>query len=74
LTGGWKIQHNEEIHNLYCSSYIIRMIKWTMEWVGHVAHMGEMRSAYILVRKREGNTPFGKPRRRWEDNIKMEFR
>jgi hypothetical protein len=48
--------HNEELHNLYYSPYIIRMIKSRrMRWVGHVVHMGEMRNAYkILVGKPDG--------------------
>jgi hypothetical protein len=43
-----------------------------VRWAGHVARMGEMRSAYsVLVEKHEGKRPLGKPRPRWEDNIKM---
>jgi hypothetical protein len=43
-----------------------------MKWAGHVARMGEKRNAYrILVGKPEGKRPLGRPRRRWEDNIKM---
>jgi hypothetical protein len=46
-----------------------------MRWAGHVACMGEMRNAYkILLGKPEGQRPLGKPRRRWEDNIKMDRR
>jgi hypothetical protein len=45
-----------------------------MNWTGHVTHMGKMRNVYkILVGKPERNRPFGRPRRRWEDNIKMDF-
>jgi len=45
-----------------------------MRWVGHVAHMGEGRGMYrVLVRKPEGKRPLGRPRRRWEDNIKMDL-
>ena len=45
-----------------------------MRWAGHVAHMGDRRSAYkVLVGKPEGKKPLGRPRRRCEDNIKMSF-
>jgi hypothetical protein len=52
---------------------IVRMIKARrMRWAGHVAHMGEVRGAYnILVGRPEGRRPLERPRRRWEDNIKM---
>jgi hypothetical protein len=44
-----------------------------MGWVGYVARMGEKRNAYrIFVGKPEGKGPLGRPRRRWEDNIKMD--
>jgi hypothetical protein len=44
-------------------------------WAGHVARIGEKRDAYkILVGKPEGKRPLGRPRRRWEDNIKMDLR
>jgi hypothetical protein len=61
---------------MYSSPSIIRMIKSRrMIWVGYVARMGEKRNAYkILVRKPEGKRPLGKPRCRWEDNIKMNLR
>jgi hypothetical protein len=46
-----------------------------MRWAGHVAGMGDMRNAYnIFVVKSERNTPFGRPRRRWDNNIKMDLR
>jgi len=45
-----------------------------MRWVGHVACMGEGRDMYrVLVGKHEGKRPLGRPRRRWEDNIKMDL-
>jgi hypothetical protein len=44
-----------------------------MRWEGHAAHMGEMRNVYkILVGKPEGRRQFGRPRHRWEDNIRMD--
>jgi hypothetical protein len=46
-----------------------------MRWAGHVARTGATRTAYrILVGKQEGKRPLGRPRRRWEDNIKMDLR
>jgi hypothetical protein len=46
-----------------------------LRWAGHVAHMGEVRGAYnILVGKSEGRRPLGRPRHRWEDNIKTDLR
>jgi hypothetical protein len=68
--------HNEELHGLYSSPSIVRVIKARkMGWAGHVARMGEVRGAYnILVRRPEGRRPLGRPRRRWEDNIKMDLR
>jgi hypothetical protein len=76
VIGGWRKLHNEEIHNLYCSSSIIRIIKSKRtRWEGHVARMGEKRIAYrILVGKPEGKRPLKRPRRRWEDNIRMDLR
>jgi hypothetical protein len=45
-----------------------------MRWAGHVARMGVVRGAYILVGWPEGRRPLGRPRRRWDDNIKMDLR
>jgi hypothetical protein len=76
LTGVWRKLHNEELHGLYSSPSIVRVIKARrMRWVGHVARMGEVRVAYnILVGRPEGRRPLGRPRRRWENNIKMDLR
>jgi hypothetical protein len=75
VAGGWKKLHNEELHGLYSAPSIIRVIKARkMRWVGHVARMGKVRGAYnTLVGKPEGRRPLGNPRRRREDNIKMDF-
>jgi hypothetical protein len=75
VTGGCRKLHNEELHNLYSSPSIIRIIKSKrMRWAGHVARMGEKWNVYrLLVRKPEGKRPLGRPRRRWIDNIKMDL-
>jgi hypothetical protein len=66
----------EELRDLYSSPSIIKVIKARRtRWAGHVAHMGEVRGAYsILVGRPEGRRPLGRPRRRWEDNIKLDLR
>jgi hypothetical protein len=75
-SGEWKKLHNEELHDLYSSPSIIRIMKARrMRWAGHVARMGEKRNAYgLVVGKPEGRRPLGRPRRRWLDNsIRMDL-
>jgi hypothetical protein len=74
--GPWRNLHNDEIYSLYSSPNVGRVInsRW-MRWAGHVACMGEGRGVYrVLVEKPEGVRPLGRPRRKWEDNIKMHLR
>jgi hypothetical protein len=74
VKGGRRKLHNEELHDLYSSPTIIRIIKLRMRWVGHVGRMGEKRHTYrLLVGKPEGKRPLGRPRRRRVDNIRMDL-
>ena len=73
VTGELKKLHNKELSDLYSLPNIVRVVKSRrMRWAGHVARMGEGRGVHrVLVGKPEGKRPLGRPRRRWEDNIKM---
>jgi hypothetical protein len=66
VTGGWRKLHNDEIHNLYSSRSVIRIINSRrMRWARHEARMGNKKNLYrILVQKLEGKRPVGRPRRR----------
>jgi hypothetical protein len=73
VTREWRKLHNEELNDLYPSPSIVWVIKSRrMKWAGHVARMGEGRCVYrVLVGKPEEKRPLWRPRRRWQDNIKM---
>jgi hypothetical protein len=75
VTGEWRKLHNEELHDLYSSPSIIRIIKGRrVRWAWHLARMGEKRNAYwLLVGKPEGKRPLGRPRCRWADHTKTDL-
>jgi hypothetical protein len=74
--GSWRKLHNDELHDVYRSPNIVRVIKSRrLRWAEHVARMGAGRGVYrVLVGRPEGKRPVGRPRRRWEDDIKMNLR
>jgi hypothetical protein len=74
--GEWRRLHSEELHSLYYSPNIVRVIAYRrLRWAGHVARMEEYGSAFkILTGKPTGKRALGMPRRRWEDNIKMDLK
>ena len=65
---------NEELRDLYFLPNIVRVVKSRgMRWAGHVGRMGEGRDVHrVLVGKPNEKRPLGRPRRRWEDNIKID--
>jgi hypothetical protein len=75
VRGEWRKLHHEELNDMYSSPNVIRMIKGrSIKWAGHVARMGERRGVYrVLVGKPESKRPLGRPKRRWDDNIKMDL-
>jgi hypothetical protein len=75
VTGEWRKLH-EELNDPYSLPNIVRVVKLRrMRWAGYVARMGEERGVHrVLVGKPEGKRPLGRPRRGWEDNIKMDLR
>jgi hypothetical protein len=72
----WRKLHNDQLYSLYSSSNIVRTIKsMRMRRAGHVAHRGEGRGVYgVLVGRPKGKRTLGRPRCRWEDNIKLDLR
>ena len=76
VTAEWRTVHNKELHALYSSPSVMRVMKSrTLRWAEHVACMGVRSGEYrVLVGKPERKRPLVKPRRRWENNIKMDLR
>jgi len=76
VTGEWRKLHNEDLRDLYSLPNIVRVVKSRrMRWAGHVASMGDGRVVHrVLVGKHAGERPLGRPRHRWDDNIKMDLR
>jgi hypothetical protein len=77
MIGGWRKQNNEELHYLYSSPCIIRMINSRRtRWTGHIARMGRrgMHIGFWWERKKERKRPLERPRRMWKDNIEMDLR
>ena len=69
--GEWRRLHNEELHSLYRSPNIVRVVKYkSLRWILHVARMEE--SSPFLTGKQMGNRSQGRHMRRWEDNIRID--
>jgi hypothetical protein len=75
VTGDWRKLHSEELHNLYSSPDIRQIKSRRTKWAGDVARTGEDTKLYkVLVVKPEGKIPLGRPRRKWEEGIRMDLR
>ena len=76
ITGEWRKLHKADLHALYSSSNTIRSLKSRrLRWAGHVARMVQFKNEYrVLLGKPESKRSLGRPRCRWEDNIKMDLR
>jgi hypothetical protein len=74
VIGEWRKMHNKELNDLYSLPHIVRVVKSIRtRWAGYVMHMGVDRVVHrVLMEKPEGKRPLGRPRHRWEDNIKMD--
>jgi hypothetical protein len=75
VTREWSKLHNEELSDLYSLPNIVPVVKSRrMRWAEHVVRLGEGTGVHrVLVGKSEGKRPLGRPRRRWEDNIKTDI-
>jgi hypothetical protein len=75
FTEEWRKLHNEELSELYSLPNTVRLVKSRrMRLAGHVARVGEERGVHrVLVEKPERKRTLERPRRRWEDNIKMDL-
>jgi hypothetical protein len=75
VTGEWRRLHNEERYALYIIPDTIRVINpRRLKWAEHVAHMRDGRGAYrFFGEKSEDGRPLGTPRRKWDNNIKMDL-
>ena len=72
----WRSIHNEELHSLDRTLIIVRVIKsGKLRWAGYVVRMEKGRSVFkILTGKDTGMRPLGRPRLRWQDNIRMDIK
>jgi hypothetical protein len=75
MTGGWRKLHNEELHNLYSSPSIVRMIKSRkIRWTGQIARSSEKMNAFnVLVGTPEGKRPLRRPCCKWVNNFKIDI-